>query len=324
MTTAPLLSPYRLYPRQPGLSWKERIVKRDDAFTFAEHERSSILPIYNCYRNTREIPAHYHRFLEISLILSGKGTAFIDDRTTPLAPGTLLFINHLQRHAEVFRSARVEKMILAILPSVVESGLSLSMSNGLFRAFSLTEPFFRTAAINAVSLDAHALTRVARSWCGLLHAYNAGAPDDAVIAHTRSLLEFIVDEYGTRTTGRRTPESVIAPALYHLRMNLKQPDIAAAIASTGLSKSHFYKVFGKEIGMPLGKYLIKMRLEKAVTLLRSTTLPVVYIAADLGFYDESHFHHALKRETGSGAAFYRNKNVVQSDKTRVPGQKTPR
>ncbi|MEK6795589.1 MAG: AraC family transcriptional regulator [Spirochaetota bacterium] len=320
MRTASLLSPYVLYPKERSLSWHERIVDRDNTYEFTPSDGPAVLPIYNLYRNMPNISAHHHRFLEISLILSGTGTACIDKRETPLTPGTLLFINHLQEHAESFRTRRVEKLILAMLPSVIESGLSLSMSNGMFRAFSLTEPFFRNKAVNAVALDDNAADRIARSWCGLLHAYNTGASDDAVIAHTRSLLEHIVSEHGRRTAASSAKESAIAPALYHLRMNVRTPDVAAAIASTGLSKSHFYKRFGEEIGMPVGKYIMTLRISRAKSMLRSTSLPVSHIASDLGFYDESHMHRTLKREAGESVAAFRNKNGVQVDRKSVPGR----
>lgn len=319
MNTASLLAPYVLHPREAALSWRARIESRENAYQFAESERVPVFAIYNCYRNVPAVAEHHHRFLEISLMLSGTGTAFIDGRATALRPGTLLFVNHLQSHAEAFERARTEKLILAILPSVIESGIDLSVSNGMFRAFSLTEPFFREKAVNTVTLDAHAAMRIARCWCGLIHAYNTGVSDEAVTAHTRSLLEFIVAEHGRRTAA--SAENAIAPALYHLRMNVKKPDIRAAIAATGLSTSHFYKLFGREIGMPVGRYIMKMRIARAVTLLRASSLPVSYIASDLGFYDESHLHRAVKRETGMTAASFREKNAVQGEKNRVPGQR---
>ena len=58
-------------------------------------------------------------------------------------------------------------------------------------------------------------------------------------------------------------------------------------------------------GLPLHKYVIRIRLEKAADLLASTNLSVSEIASECGFYDSAYFSGYFKKHFGTSPSKYR-------------------
>ena len=63
-------------------------------------------------------------------------------------------------------------------------------------------------------------------------------------------------------------------------------------------------------GMPLHRYLLKSRLEYAMTLLHTTDRSINDIALELGFHSLSHFSNYFKKETGTTPVLYRRGGIL--------------
>jgi AraC family transcriptional regulator len=64
--------------------------------------------------------------------------------------------------------------------------------------------------------------------------------------------------------------------------------IGDVAAECGLSPSHFSRAFRETTGKPPHRWLIEHRVARAKELLLQSNLPIVEIAADCGFADQSH------------------------------------
>lgn len=64
-----------------------------------------------------------------------------------------------------------------------------------------------------------------------------------------------------------------------------------------LSPYHFIRVFRQMVGLPPHAYLTQVRVERAKTLLEQG-IPIVQVAADTGFVDQSHLTRRFKRIVG--------------------------
>ncbi len=71
-----------------------------------------------------------------------------------------------------------------------------------------------------------------------------------------------------------------------------------------LSRYQFLRRFARSVGMTPHAWLLQLRLEKACQLLRRTDNPHKDIAAEVGFFDESHFSRAFKRHYGVTPSHY--------------------
>jgi AraC family transcriptional regulator len=79
----------------------------------------------------------------------------------------------------------------------------------------------------------------------------------------------------------------------------QQLDVAELASAAEQSSSHFPRLFRRSVGMSPHQYVIKVRLERALALLRTRTLAVVEIAAQTGFADQSHMCRWFRRVYGA-------------------------
>jgi len=90
----------------------------------------------------------------------------------------------------------------------------------------------------------------------------------------------------------------------HARLTLE--DIAGQVY---LSKSYLSSIFKQELGMSISSFINQVRIERCKRLLRETDLPLVQIAAEYGFEDQSYFSKVFKRFTGMSPKQYRDSQL---------------
>lgn len=83
--------------------------------------------------------------------------------------------------------------------------------------------------------------------------------------------------------------------------------------SVNLSAPYFCYLFKSITGVPPAKYLKKLRMQQAATLLATTFLSVKEIVGRVGFTDESHFVRDFKRLYGRTPSEYRSHAFLSSD-----------
>jgi AraC family transcriptional regulator len=76
-------------------------------------------------------------------------------------------------------------------------------------------------------------------------------------------------------------------------------------ASVGVSVFHLMRIFRRAIGVTPHQYLMRIRLLRAVQMLRDTEQPVTTIAYDAGWSDLSNFTRTFRREVGCSPGQYR-------------------
>lgn len=77
-------------------------------------------------------------------------------------------------------------------------------------------------------------------------------------------------------------------------------------ARTGLSTSHFSRLFKQTIGQTPHQFVMAFRVEQAKKMLTDQTLPMIDIALSCGFADQAHFSRVFKQLTGSSPKTFRN------------------
>jgi AraC family transcriptional regulator len=98
-------------------------------------------------------------------------------------------------------------------------------------------------------------------------------------------------------------------AARHIESQAAEPlslDAVAAVA--GVSSFHLMHIFRRSIGVTPHQYLIRMRLLRAIELLRDSALPVTTIAYEAGWADLSNFIRTFQREIGCSPRDFRRCN----------------
>lgn len=83
------------------------------------------------------------------------------------------------------------------------------------------------------------------------------------------------------------------------------PRVPTLAAQVRLSPSRFAHLFRAETGMPPGRYLHRMRMQRARVLLERTFLSVRDVMARVGFRDPSHFARDFRRFHGTAPSAVR-------------------
>ncbi|MEV7889281.1 helix-turn-helix domain-containing protein [Streptomyces sp. NPDC002817] len=78
-------------------------------------------------------------------------------------------------------------------------------------------------------------------------------------------------------------------------------------AAAGLSVSRFAHAFKARTGQPPHRYLMRLRVEQAARLLRTSVLPIADVAACCGFSHQEHLTRVLRAQLGSTPAELRRR-----------------
>ncbi len=108
-----------------------------------------------------------------------------------------------------------------------------------------------------------------------------------------------------------TDTFVVNKILQYLHINIES-HISLERLSKDLNISIGYasECFKRKMGITLMQYSRKIKVERAKTLLLSTSKSILEISMLLGFYDQSHFTRTFKSLTGVTPTEYRNQNYL--------------
>jgi AraC family transcriptional regulator len=90
-------------------------------------------------------------------------------------------------------------------------------------------------------------------------------------------------------------ERVLKHILDNLEQTLKLSDLADF---AGASPGYFCRAFKATFGLPTHAFITRLRLERAVRLIRRTNMPLCEIALACGFCDQSHMCNLFRRIFG--------------------------
>lgn len=113
--------------------------------------------------------------------------------------------------------------------------------------------------------------------------------------------------------GGDSHQSAATPSLTRVRdllhNHFKEPLSVTDIARTAeLSAIQLLRHFRRQFGTSLGAYVRNLRLTYACERLASSALPIVDLAQELGFFDQSHFCHAFRKRFGISPIVYRQQH----------------
>ena len=108
-----------------------------------------------------------------------------------------------------------------------------------------------------------------------------------------------------------TENFVINKILQYLYINVENYITLETLAKDlNISAGYASSYFKKNMDITIMKYVQKIKVHRAKTLLKSTDDSILQISAQLGFYDQSHFSKAFKQLVGVSPSRYRNTNYI--------------
>lgn len=89
-------------------------------------------------------------------------------------------------------------------------------------------------------------------------------------------------------------------------MLVKKITLDELAALCALGRFQFLKQFKQTVGMTPHAWLVRLRLERACSLLSRRSTAIAEVAQEVGFYDQSHFNRAFRQAFGVAPSSYQS------------------
>ena len=146
----------------------------------------------------------------------------------------------------------------------------------------------------------------------LLALYSFPSPnrDWQVSACLDNLLNHLLKLQTVSVNHSKIPENILYLIKYMENHYDKPLSLAFLADFTGISKYYLAREFKKYTGFSPNDYLITLRINRAKSLLKNTTLPASKIAHVVGIHDLNNFTNLFKKKTGMTPIQFRNSNLM--------------
>lgn len=230
------------------------------------------------YPSRSRLPVHSHELSHFCFVLSGNYQEKISTRLFDREPAALVFyppdISHAEEHFTNGRHFLIE-IDLNELDRVREYGahlnepLRLGGNSSLWLAARMYKEFGEKDEFSAMALESISL--------------------ELLVAASRQYTN----------TAERKPPRWLERVKEFLRENYSTPPGLNELAlAAGVHPTHLARVFRQFECCTAGDYVRRVRIEKAKKEMISTNTPLVEIALNTGFADQTHFTRSFKRVTG--------------------------
>lgn len=271
---------------------------------FNEQKRSVACFIHRHY----EIGMHGHEFIEVNVVLRGRGRHYMQDASFATTAGDVFVIPPRVRHGYV-QEQTLDVYHLLLHPQFIRAHQTELRTLPGYLLFFSVEPFYRAETRFRYGLKLKpgphhrvvALLDMIRQ-----EVVEAKSPQDQVaepltLGLIALLCRFYADQHTvTKRDGGFHPNthamrSVIelVAARYGEKLNLD--DLARAAR---VQKNYFCRIFHRITGLTPMKYVTQYRLNVARRLLRESSLTITQIAYETGFCDAAHFSRQFTRSFG--------------------------
>jgi AraC family transcriptional regulator len=132
---------------------------------------------------------------------------------------------------------------------------------------------------------------------------------------TLAFAAHVAQTYGGMEPAARLIKGGLAPWQERRAKEMLVADLTGAIplaeiaAACGLSSDHFARAFRRSMGLAPHAWLLRARVECAMTLLRQPDRSLSEVALACGFADQSHFTRVFTRQTGQSPGIWRRLSI---------------
>ncbi len=252
---------------------------------------------------------HHHDFCELVIVTRGSAMHVLEGNEFPVTAGDVFLLQGRQRHYFYDRQNLDLINIMYDPKKIALPENELRRMPGYCAMFML-EPTYRRQHRFASRLH---LKRVplahVEQLAEAMERECAQAKPGYEVALRAKLLELLV--YLSRAyTGNGTTEAhallrvgnVIGALENDFSRDWKLEDL---VQIAHMSRSNLMRVFRKATGQSPIEYLVRLRIQRAMEMLRNTDLTITEIAMEVGFNDSNYFTRKFRRVLGESPSSFR-------------------
>jgi AraC family transcriptional regulator len=248
---------------------------------------------------------HAHPHCHVLLKVEGDDTQFlVGEHTVPLTDECAVLINAWEPHAYVHDPRRGRTLILALYVEpewLAEFRPNWEASSR--RGFFADRAGIVTPAIRALTQD------IATS---MVFAPDAKSEHEELLSH---LMVAVIERFSDWR--EHAPSLRKAASGYGMDWRIRRavkvirkdpgtvPNMDRLAATVGLSRAHFFRLFGTSTGMTPNVFLNVLRLEAAVASIMGTQESAASVSDRLGFSAPSHFTRFFRDHAGCTPSGFR-------------------
>jgi len=248
-----------------------------------------VYPVINIKKKTNRIESHNHSVYEFFYLKTGRISFVINDNTSILESGSVVFIEPLVSH----KAKSLENNDFEYCSLVFDKSIFGDNNNAC-------RFFFDSIRINNFL---HFPTYILDSFYTLSDTNKKKIPGYEILQTTVifNLLSYIIQtkQYQTISVLHHSLKyniSAIDKAVEFIKENYKELiQLQDVLDLTNYSKSHFIKLFKDVTGYHFTEYVNKYRIERACLELLNSKKNITEIASDFGFNNIQYFSRVFKQ-----------------------------
>ena len=253
------------------------------------------------YLTDRTIDEHIHDFIEIVYILKGKCVHVVDNNEYKLRHGDVLVINYDSVHS-IKAESGLEHINILLKPRYIN--YSLEESQNIFDILNLSE-FKEFTEILDKNKSKISFSGEERDRIEVIIAMLADEIEQkhsgyelAVYSQFNVLLLMIFRKMGIDfdDTFDGMSDKLLNYIKRHCSEKLTMDDFAKRCA---YNPSYFSRLFKEYTGLSFMNYLKKVRMEKAIDMVKNSNLNITDIVYALGYSDTTKFFKHFREYTGT-------------------------
>ncbi len=265
--------------------------------------------------NNKSMPPHRHDFLEIVLVMGGKGMHIENGLPRPVQAGDLLIITGDMTHGYE-NTQDLEIGNIAFLPQVLKSYQSwLTPMPGYDRIFGKARHGSMAGTVRYLRLYARHLADLAEL-VRELEAECSGREPGFEVTVTGLFLQFITrlcrvcmtpGEPAHSGPDRRIASTLQYMNLYYANFESDAITLDSLSRHAHMSTNNLIRVFKQTMDIPPIEYLIRLRIRKACELLADPERQIKDITFAVGFNDSNYFTRQFRRVMGVPPSEFRKR-----------------
>lgn len=249
---------------------------------------------------------HCHSFCEVIFISDGRGWVTVDGQRYEVTKGDVVIYNPEVPHEEESSLEEpMEMLFMALdhisLPDLPPNHLMPANYRCVYHADVYQDVFYTSYQQMIVEFEREdeLYIEIAQEFSRtlLMYIFRMVSQQEK---HSRTLLK-----------SNKNTEKAVAFIRQHFREDITLEDVAAGCYVDKFYLSH---LFTRYEGMSVGKYILMLRVDESMRLLRETDLPVNAIAEAVGFQDVSYFCRMFKKAVTMTPLQYRRQEKKQAAK----------
>ena len=264
------------------------------AVTSRNHTAGSI-------ENNIESLSHHHREIEILYVIDGEAIYYIDTKEYKIKKGNIVIVlPYLIHRATIFANKSFSHCCICFdLKLINDDFLREGFEEGTITVNPILSISDISTLMSQYILEAHkAVLNKSSGW-------ELDAIGNLSLFFSKLKGYNLITEKSPETKAKNFCYRVISYIDANYNQSITSNDAAKALF---MNNSYFCRKFKDNFGYCFQKYIETYRIEKAKTLLKTTTLPVSEIALTVGFNDFSYFSKIFKRSENSTPSQYRKLN----------------